>query len=351
MNRRTFLLSAAVAASSAGGAVPPRPKKPIRCALLGIDHSHALDVLGVLQNLPDYEVVGVCEPDPEVQTQFAAAAALDKVAWIELGDLLNDGSIEMIAVESAVPRLLELGRVAVAAGKHLHLDKPAGADLAAWRALLDEAQRRRLIVQMGYMFRYNPGFDLVRRAVREGWLGSIYAIGASMCTQLTPEKRRPKAFHPGGMMLELGCHLIDMIVLLLGAPRKVTSFLRHDSDIPDGLADNCCAVLEYDRAMAVVETAAMEPSAFPTRRFKIAGTKGKIVLEPLEPAAIRIFLDAPAGGFDAGEHTPALEDLPRHRADFIDLARCIRGEAEFAYSSTHDFEVQRTVLRACGIET
>jgi hypothetical protein len=102
--------------------------------------------------------------------------------------------------------------------------------------------------------------------------------------------------------------------------------------------------------MAVVETAAMEPSAFPTRRFKITGAKGKIVLEPLEPPAIRLFFSEPAGGFDAGEHSPTLDDLPRHRADFIDLARCIRGESEFAYAPAHDFEVQRTVLRACGIE-
>jgi hypothetical protein len=45
-----------------------------------------------------------------------------------------------------------------------------------------------------------------------------------------------------------------------------------------------------------------------------------------------------------------LPDLERHVLDFQDLARCIRGESAFAYSKRHDFDVQRTVLRACDQE-
>src|SRR5205085_1820526 len=114
------------------------------------------------------------------------------------------------------------------------------------RRLLDDAERRGLIVQMGYMFRYNAGFDLVRRAMSEGWLGEVYSLRGSIYTDLSPAARRLPAFHPGGMMLELGCHLIDILVLLMGRPRRVTPFLRHDGAPEDGLADNTLAVLEFD---------------------------------------------------------------------------------------------------------
>jgi predicted dehydrogenase len=201
------------------------------------------------------------------------------------------------------------------------------------------------------MFRYNPGFDLVRKAVGEGWLGDVYYIHASMATRLPADKRLRNAHDPGGMMLDLASHLVDMVVLLLGEPEKVTPFLRHDAQVSDGLADNTLAVFQYPRAMAAVETSAMEPEAFPGRRFKVCGTEGSLTLQPLEPPAARLALARPAGGYAAGGHSISLEDVPRHRRDFADLARCIRGAGDFGYSKEHDYRVQRTLLRASGRES
>lgn len=320
--------------------------KPIRCGLLGIDHAHALDALEVLQELPEYDVVGVCEPDSEIRQRYSER--LTDVRWLSMDELLGDDTVKMIAVESGVPRLLELGQEAIDAGKHIHLDKPAGTDLEAFKGLLDSAELHDLVVQMGYMFRYNPGFDLIRMAVKNNWLGNIYSINASMCTSLGPDKRAVINHHPGGLMLELGCHLIDIIVLLMGPPKEVRSFLRHDGPVPDTLADNTLAVFEYDQTLVTVESAAMEPSAFGARRFKICGTEGSIILSPLEPPIARVSLKQARGEFPKGVTNVELPDLPRHALDFRELARCIRGKSEFPYSKEHDYLVQQTILRACG---
>lgn len=324
---------------------------PIRCGMLGTGHAHAPGKLEVLRQSCDYIFVGACEPDETLRAQREKDKRFDGVRWISQDELLGDDSVDMVAVESDVPQLLELGRAAIDAGKHIHLDKPAGTSLPEFRSLLDEAQRRGLIVQMGYMFRYNAGFDFIRRALNEGRLGRVYAIHASMCSDISPSARKTLAFHPGGMMLELGCHLIDMIVLLLGAPSKITPFLRHDADASDGLNDNTLAVFEYDRAMVTVETAAMEKDAFPKRRFKVCGTQGTIILEPLEPPAIQLCLRKPIEEFKAGWQTVAVDDIPRYVRDFEELAECIGAGKEFPYSKEHDFNVHRTILRACGVES
>jgi predicted dehydrogenase len=353
VNRRQFVSRSGLAALGAAamnlGAKEREPR--IRCAILGIDHSHAVDVLQVLRKAPDYQLAGVCEPNDGIRQAVGGQPDWADVNWLTLDALMADPSIEMVAVESGVPRLLALGRQVIDAGKHLHLDKPAGASLPEFRELLEIADRGKLIVQMGYMFRYNPGFDLVRNAVKDGWLGPIYSIHASMATGISPEKRTRIAYFRGGMMLELGCHLIDMIVLLMGVPKKITPFLRHDSSIVDGLMDNCVTVFEYDGAMATVSTAAMETDAFPTRRFVICGQKGKIIIEPLEPPVARLWLTEPRGSFKAGMTQIELPDLDRHVADFAELAQCIRGQIGFPYSSNHDFETQRTILLASGHDT
>ena len=351
INRREFLgMSMLASTAMATMAAAPKTGVRVRCGFLGIDHAHALDALGVVKKLPEYELVGVCEPDAGIREAYARKRELDGVPWLTREELLGDDSVQLVAVESDVPRLLEFGRAAIDAGKHIHLDKPAGTVLPEFRALLDQAEKQGLLVQMGYMFRYNPGFDLIRQALREGWLGDIYAIHASMCTSWSPPKREQLAHHPGGAMLELGCHLIDMIVLLMGAPSKVTPFIRHDADLDDTLADNTLAVFEYDKAMVTVDVGAMEANAFSARRFKICGTEGSIILSPLEPPKARVSLRKGCGDFKAGVTELDLPDLARHVLDFQDLAKCIRGEAEFSYSKEHDYAVQQMVLRACGAE-
>ena len=350
INRRNFIRSAAVASAVVAGASAETPgASPIRCAIMGIDHAHGLDVLKVLRKSPDFELVGVCEPDEVIRATFASRPEMDGVPWLSAEQLLKDPSIAMVVIESGVPRLLDFARQAVDAGKHVHMDKPAGASFAEFDALLAAAEAQSLLFQMGYMFRYNPGFDLIRRAVKEGWLGHVYSISASMCTDLDERKRARIAEFKGGLMFELGCHLIDMIVLLLGAPAKVTSFIRHDGPQDDSLADNTLAVLEYPNAMVTVESAAMEREAFATRRFKIAGTNGTIILNPLEPPEATLTLREPAGGYKKGSQPIAFDDLKRHVLDFADFAACVRGERAFAYTKEHDLLVQKTVLQASGM--
>lgn len=60
-------------------------------------------------------------------------------------------------VETETRRSLDAAEACVAVGKHVHIDKPAGTSLVQLRRVLDAAAEKRLLVQMGYMYRYNPG--------------------------------------------------------------------------------------------------------------------------------------------------------------------------------------------------
>ena len=323
--------------------------EPIPAAVLGTGHGHALGKMLVLQDSPEWELVGVCEPDPELHAQRQGEKAWAGVRWLEAEELLGDRRVRMVAVESEVPQLLQHARWVIDAGKHLHLDKPAGTDLPFFSAVLSDARRQQLVVQMGYMFRYHGGFDLIRRVMAEGWLGRVHCLHACIPTDHKPDARAKLAFHPGGMMLELGCHLIDMLVLLMGRPVRVTPFLRHDGRTEDTLADNALAVFEFEHAYATPETSAMEPQPFPRRMFEVIGDEGSIVVQPLEPPTVRLCLREAGHGFAAGWQEVPVETTPRYERDLADLAACIREERPLEYDYEHDYTVQETVLRACGV--
>lgn len=322
--------------------------EPLRCALLGTGHAHAAGKLRVLQASPEWEVVGVCEPFPEFRERARGNPAYREVRWLSQDDLLGDPTIKMVAIESHVEPNLALAQAAIDAGKHIHLDKPAGTSLSAFEALLETATKRHLIVQLGYMFRYNQGFDFIRRALREGWLGDVHAVTGSINSPLgTPEHRRFLGFHPGGILFELGCHLIDMLVIQLGKPRHVHPHLRSDGPYQDGFTDNTHTVFEYEKAVAHLSCSQLEVEPSSRRRWEVMGDNGTITLQPLEPPSLRLCLKEPRGGFAAGWQAVEVPWTPRYILDLQDLAACIRGERPFAYSPQHDLDVQETLLRAC----
>lgn len=340
--RRSFSLSLLSAAA------PAAAWRKIRAAAYGIGHAHAAGKVAALRALEAFDLVGVCEPDPQTPR---AAPAYQGVRWLSEKELLEDPSLELIAVEAAVGRNLEYARRCVDAGKHVHLDKPPGEDLAKLRRMLDDAARRNLRVQMGYQWRYQPGIRAVIEAARQGWLGEIYAVRA-VINKPTPEaERKALARFRGGMMFELGCHLIDGAVDLFGKPKRVTGFLRSDGAYADGLADNTLAVLEFDRALAEIYVAAMQPNGNAYRTFEVLGTNGSLAARPFSRSKLYGDFKDAAGPYRAGPQVldAPPDPTPPYAPDFMDLARQIREGAPPLWSRQHDLDVQETLLRACHV--
>ncbi|MBI1353095.1 MAG: gfo/Idh/MocA family oxidoreductase [Acidobacteria bacterium] len=334
--RRTFLLAAAASAASASEA-------PISAAVYGLGHAHAAGKVRTLQSLPEYSLVGLCEPE---RPDLFAKPDFAGLPRLTARQMLDDPAIELIAVEADVQHGLAYAHQAVDAGKFVHLDKPPGQDLASLRDLFDKAAARGRIVQMGYMWRYHIAMsDAIRRA-RSGELGQIYGIKATINKPITPQERHELAAFRGGMMFELGCHLLDRVVDVLGKPYSVRGILRHDADAGDGLADNTLAILEYDRALAEVYIAAMQPNGNAYRTFQILGTAGTATVQPFSPDG-RLELDLGDGPRKVPLHVPA--DRGRYDEDFREMARVIRHGEKPSYSAEHDLTVQETLLRACDM--
>jgi predicted dehydrogenase len=275
------------------------------------------------------------------------------VQWLELQQVLDDPAVEMVAVESDDwSGNLEYAEKCVAAGKWVHLDKPPGADLGRLRALFAEASRRGRVVQMGYQWRYHPGFQAVTEAARKGWLGPVYRFRASIDKLILAEERRHLARFRGGMMFSEGCHLVDCAVAVLGKPKKVTGILRHDSPIPDGLADNTLAILEYDHAVAEISLAGFHPRGTAHRFVEICGGNGSARLQSYAfPSRLTVDLGKAAGPYGAGFQSQEVTAPPGlgYAPDFLEMAAIIRGGAKASYPVEHDLDTHETLLRVCGM--
>jgi len=204
-------------------------------------------------------------------------------------------------------------------------------------------------VQMGYMFRHNPAFRFCFQAVREGWLGRVFSVHGVMSKRQTAEARRPLLAYRGGIMFELGCHLIDALATVLGRPDAVTPHGRRIRPEWDNLLDSQLAVFDYPQATATIQACAVEVEGEKRRQFTVCGTEGTIDIRPLEPPKLLLALSRPKGTYRKGYQEVTLPAMPgRYDDHLIELARIARGEKQSEYPPAHDLLVQELVLRASG---
>ena len=340
ISRRSFLAVSAALATPAFAAAPR-----IRFGQIGTQHAHAAGKMEALRRLSDlYEVVGLAGDEGHQARDYAGLPRLSTEA------LLAMPKLQAVTVETRIEDSCVSALQAIRAGKHVHLDKPGALKHDEFKAMRLEAEKRGLTVQMGYMLRYNPAFELAFQAAREGWLGEITEIDAMMGKLANAGTRKELGALAGGGMFELGCHMIDAAMTIMGKPAEVKSFSTPTQD--DGMKDNQLAILVYPRATVTLRCNHADPFGGPRRRFQVTGTKGSIEIMPMESGELVARFSEPHGGYKKGEQRLKLP-VPKGRYDgeFIDFARVIRGEKKLAWDAAHDIAVHETVLLASGQST
>ncbi|MCC6234726.1 MAG: Gfo/Idh/MocA family oxidoreductase [Verrucomicrobiales bacterium] len=355
MNRRVFLQSGSAALSVAAtfgtshpgraAVTAPRPAEAPRIPVgfLGIAYSHAAEKLRLLQNSTSFQLVGAW---PETDA-LAKRLEAQTIPVLTRDQVLE--RCEVVVVETDVPSHARFAALALEANRHVHLEKPPATTLAEFDTVLRLARERRRLLQVGYMWRHHPGLRAMFEAVREGWLGEVYLVRATLNNTLAPDRRAEWAGFPGGVLFELGSHLIDAIVRLLGRPDRVTSFLKTHGHPTDRLADNNVAVFEYAKATALITSATLQPNASAHRAFEILGTRGTAVLRPLEPPTLTLDLADAAGPYAKGRQEVPMPAYRRYEGEFAELAHALTTQTPLPISLEQERDVQETLLRACGV--
>jgi predicted dehydrogenase len=349
MKRRTFLKSslgslafaAGPALLAAADQITGKPRIPL--GFLGATYSHGPDKIKLAMNSPDWECVGVCE------TSATGRQACEKLGakLIPQEELFDRARV--VVVESDVRDHARHALMALRAGKHVHLEKPPVTRFAEMQEAVALARDKKLLLQTGFMWRHHPGFEAIFEAVRRGWLGEVFLVRGFISNNLAPARRPEWAEFNGGAMFDLGSHLVDAVVRLLGKPEAVTPFLRHHGRFEDTLKDNNVAVLEFPHATAVLINTALQPGATPLRSFEVLGTNGTATLQPIEPPTLSLEVAKPAGPYQSGSQKVALPAFQRYVTDFAELAAAVRGERRLSVSLDDELLVAETLLRVSGM--
>jgi predicted dehydrogenase len=124
----------------------------IRIGQIGIGHNHGIGKMEAVRKFPElFEVTGYAEENEEWVSRRGSAAAYRDLPRLTADEVIEKS--DAVLVETDVWDLTAAAQRCIDAGKHIHMDKPAGGTLAEFRRLLDDAKEKDLVVQLGYMYR------------------------------------------------------------------------------------------------------------------------------------------------------------------------------------------------------
>lgn len=324
----------------------------IKIGQIGIGHNHGEAKMQTVRKFPElFEVVGFAEENEEWLKKRGNLKCYEGLKRYSVDELID--KCDALLIETDVWNLTEIAQKCVDSGKHIHLDKPGSGTLEEFRKMLDTAKNKNLIVQLAYMYRYNPAIQKTFELINDGKLGEIYSINAEMSTYHSPKYRKWLTNFGGGIMYILGCHLIDLIVYILGKPDNIHSFLKHTRLDDVDVDDNNLTVLEYEKALARVFVSSVEVNGYGRRQFVVSGSKGTVNICPLERPLIMTYSDteiANTAYADRKVVLPIEDNTADSRYDQMikDFYSYIIGEKENPFTYQHEYDVQAVLDEVVG---
>ncbi|HEX8336621.1 MAG TPA: Gfo/Idh/MocA family oxidoreductase [Pyrinomonadaceae bacterium] len=275
----------------------------MRVALIGFGLAGSVFHAPLVAATSGLRLKAVVTADPErsrqVEEQYPAVTVFDNA-----GRLWERGEeFDLVVVASPNRTHVPLALAALRAGLHVVVDKPLAATAGGGRSLTEEARARGLMLTPFHNRRWDGDFLTVRGLLARGELGRVLRFESRF------ERWRPlpkpgwrqsgEAGDAGGLLYDLGSHLIDQALLLFGPAREV--YAELDPFYEGAATDNDSFVaLTHEggvRSHLWMSTSAAQPGP----RFRVLGSRAAYTKFGLDVQEGALKLGARPGGQGWGE--------------------------------------------------
>lgn len=211
--------------------------KITKLGLIGVGGIGSLHLKHALM-LPDAEVVAVADTAKPALDRAKEAGV--KNVYSSYQELLKNPDVDAVVVALPTHLHLECARDAAEAGKHIFLEKPIAVTVNEAKEVIAVSQRQNVKLMMGYPMRFNRHFLQLKEYMASGILGDIENAHATYISA-GPFVHRADGHSPapvpewwfdtqrtgGGVFVDLGCHIINLMRMLFGEVTDIKSQFGH----------------------------------------------------------------------------------------------------------------------------
>jgi UDP-N-acetylglucosamine 3-dehydrogenase len=177
----------------------------------------------VYKDLQETDLLAVCDIDAirakAVADQFGAKP------YTNVRRMLQNEEIKAVSICTWSTSLARVAIEAVKAGKHVLVEKPMAASVKQAERLVDEAKKKRVHLTVGFLMRFIPGLQQMKKAVEEKTIGELVSATAKRVSQW------PERIGDVGVVKDTAIHDIDVMLYLFNedpiAVYAKTGSMRH----------------------------------------------------------------------------------------------------------------------------
>lgn len=237
------------------------------------------------------ELVACTDVRPEVAERFASDYGLETAAGLDA--LLARDDLDGVLIATPNAAHADQTVAALAAGKHVFCQKPISLTRAdAARVVEAGTASPDRVLQFGFMLRFTPPLDRMRRLIEAGAIGKVIASNASIFGwEPSADWFYDKAMG-GGVILDTMVHFADLVQWLIGQVETVYAdggayvlegAQRH------GSPDNAVVTMRHAGG-AVSSMYVTWTAGHGNFRFEVYGTEGSLVVDLLDRQASQLYL-------------------------------------------------------------
>lgn len=308
----------------------------------GINHVRALAAE------PGCRLLRICDPDAAARERAAALAPHARVA-ADLDAALDDRAVDGIVLATPAATHAELAIRALAAGKHVLVEKPLALTVADAERVVAAAGRSGRRVVVGHLMVYHPALVQLRTLMRSGELGKVHYLQA---TRVNLGRVRSDE----NALWSFGPHDLSMLDFLLEeSPIAVAA--HGQAYLQPRIEDVVFITLRFAGAvMGHIHLSWLHPRK--ERRLTVVGSHKMAELDDMAAEKLRIFdrgYDRPPDFTQYGEyltirhggvHMPAVAMAEPLRIMDRHFVACCRGEADPATDVASGLRIVKTLAAA-----
>jgi predicted dehydrogenase len=235
------------------------------------------------------DLTWLCDLDPDKLELFSRRHPQARLTS-NVADLLEDPELDAVVIATPVVTHAGLARQALAAGKHVFVEKPMALHAGEAEELCALAEERELVLMPGHLLLYHPAVDKLKELIDSGELGEIrYVYG---------NRQNLGKFRTDENALgSLGAHDLSLILHLVGEePSEV--WARGESYVHPPVEDVVFCFLRFPSGkLAHMHLSWLDPQKI--RRMTVVGSKKMAVFDDME-------LERKVTVYDKGEEPPPL---------------------------------------------
>ncbi|MBM3129132.1 MAG: Gfo/Idh/MocA family oxidoreductase [Chloroflexi bacterium] len=302
----------------------------LRFAIIGVGNIAPLHATAI-QSIPAADLVAVCTRDETRGRAFA-----DKFGGNYFSDyraVLARDDVDVVALctphDLHAPMTIDAAR----AHKHILVEKPMARNVAECDAMIDAAKRAGVTLGVVFQMRFDPLVANLQSLISNR-LGQLLWVSTTALWYRTDEYYRSGAWRGtwdregGGVLINQGVHVIDLMLYLTGMPTRVTAqtrTLNHQIEVEDA----ALAILEYaDNQLGLIQATVAAYPGYP-ERLEIVGARGSAIYHRGE-ARLEWHLADPRddgetrGAVSSGASAPMNINAAGHIAQYHDFVAALR---------------------------